>query len=110
MGRVRSVFEGAPNHLLALQPAPKIAALESWQPTAESGGQRSRADAYARMLAETTYLQQLRAALRAQTEGLMDDLLRGIRLPGRRAGGEAQRTGATGPAGRREPLLRNWKR
>src|ERR1039457_1494766 len=41
-----------------------------------------RAASYARMLAETTYLQQLRAALRAQSEGLMDDLLRGFDYQG----------------------------
>ena len=42
----------------------------------------ARADAYARMLAETTFLQQLRVALRSQTDGQLDDLLRGFDFQG----------------------------
>ena len=73
---------GAPNHLLALQPAPKSLLWKAGNLLLNPEDSAARADSYARMLAETTYLQQLRAALRAQTEGLMDDLLRGFDFQG----------------------------
>jgi superfamily II DNA or RNA helicase len=69
---------GAPNHLLALQPAPKSLLWKAGNLLLNPEERATRADSYARMLAETTYLQQLRAAMRAQTEGVMDDLLRGF--------------------------------
>jgi superfamily II DNA or RNA helicase/transcriptional regulator with XRE-family HTH domain len=73
---------GAPNHLLALQPAPKSLLWKAGNLLLNPEESAARADSYARMLAETTYLQQLRAALRAQTEGVMDDLLRGFDFQG----------------------------
>ncbi len=73
---------GAPNHLLALQPAPKSLLWKAGNLLLNPEDSAARADSYARMLAETTYLQQLRAALRAQSEGLMDDLLRGFDFQG----------------------------
>jgi superfamily II DNA or RNA helicase len=73
---------GAPNHLLALQPAPKSLLWKAGNLLLNPEESAARADSYARMLAETTYLQQLRAALRAQSEGLMDDLLRGFDYQG----------------------------
>src|SRR6185312_11573867 len=72
----------APNHLLALQPAPKSLLWKAGNLLLNPEDSAVRADAYARMLAETTYLQQLRAALRAQAEGQMDDLLRGFDFQG----------------------------
>jgi SNF2 family DNA or RNA helicase len=68
----------APNHLLALQAAPPSLLWKAGSLLLNPEDQASRADAYARMLAETTHLQQLRASLRAQTEGQVDDLLRGF--------------------------------
>jgi len=73
---------GAPNHLLALQPAPKSLLWKAGNLLLNPEESAARADSYARMLAETTYLEQLRAALRAQTEGVMDDLLRGFDYQG----------------------------
>ncbi len=73
---------GAPNHLLALQPAPKSLLWKAGNLLLNPEDSAARADSYARMLAETTYLQQLRASLRAQSEGLMDDLLRGFDYQG----------------------------
>lgn len=73
---------GAPNHLLALQPAPKSLLWKAGNLLLNPEDSAARADSYARMLAETTYLQQLRATLRAQSEGLMDDLLRGFDYQG----------------------------
>ena len=73
---------GAPNHLLALQPAPRALLWKAGNLLLNPEDSASRADAYARMVAETTYLQQLRTALRAQTEGLLDDLLRGFDFRG----------------------------
>ena len=73
---------GAPNHLLALQPAPKSLLWKAGNLLLNPEDSAARADSYARMLAETTYLQQLRAALRGQSEGLMDDLLRGFDYQG----------------------------
>jgi SNF2 family DNA or RNA helicase len=73
---------GAPNHLLALQPAPKSLLWKAGSLLLNPEDSASRADAYARMLAETTYLQQLRTAMRAQSVGLLDDLLRGFDFRG----------------------------
>lgn len=73
---------GAPNHLLALQPAPKSLLWKAGNLLLNPEDSAARADSYSRMLAETTYLQQLRAALRAHTEGVMDDLLRGFDFRG----------------------------
>jgi SNF2 family DNA or RNA helicase len=68
----------APNALLALQPAPKALLWKAGNLLINPDESARRADAYARMLAESTFLQQLRASLRAQAEGQVDDLLRGF--------------------------------
>ncbi|MCC6362980.1 MAG: DUF3883 domain-containing protein [Bryobacterales bacterium] len=68
----------APNYLLALQPAPKSLLWRAGSLLLNPEESADRADAHARMLAETTHLQQLRSALRAQTETQVDDLLRGF--------------------------------
>jgi len=68
----------APNHLLALQAAPRSLLWKAGNLLLEPEQQTSRADAYARMVAETSHLQQLRAGLRAQAEGQLDDLMRGF--------------------------------
>ena len=73
---------GAANHLLALQPAPRSLLWKAGSLLLNPEDSASRADSYARMLAETTYLQQLRTAMRAQSEGLLDDLLRGFDFRG----------------------------
>jgi hypothetical protein len=68
----------APNYLLALQPAPKSLLWRAGSLLLNPEESAARADAHARMLAETTHLQQLRSALRAQTETQVNDLLRGF--------------------------------
>ncbi|HZT32809.1 MAG TPA: helicase-related protein [Bryobacteraceae bacterium] len=68
----------ASNYLLALQPAPKALLWKAGTLLLNPEDNASRADSYARMVAETTHLQQLRSALRAQTEAQVDDLLRGF--------------------------------
>lgn len=72
----------APNALLALQPAPKSLLWKAGKLLLNPDESARRADAYARMLAESTFLQQLRASLRAQAEGQVDDLLRGFDFQG----------------------------
>lgn len=68
----------APNYLFALQPAPKSLLWRAESLLLNPEESAARADAHARMLAATTYLQQLRSALRAQTETQVNDLLRGF--------------------------------
>jgi superfamily II DNA or RNA helicase len=75
-------LEGAPNHLLALQPAPRSLLWKAGNLLVNPEDGAVRADAYARMFAETTFLQQLRALLRSKTEGQLDDLLRGFDFQG----------------------------
>jgi len=72
----------APNHLLALQGAPRSLTWRAGQLLANPEEHAQRADAYARMYAETKYLQQLRAALRAEGESRLDDLARGFDFRG----------------------------
>jgi hypothetical protein len=72
----------APNQLLALQPAPRSLLWKAGNLLLDPENSANRADSYARMLAETTYLQQLRSTMRAQSEGLLDDLLRGFDFRG----------------------------
>jgi hypothetical protein len=74
--------EGAPNHLLALQPAPKSLLWKAGSLLVNPEDGAARADAYARMFAETTFLQQLRSLFRSKAEGLLDDLLRGFDFQG----------------------------
>lgn len=68
----------APTYLLALQPAPKALFWKAGNLLLDPEESATRADAYARMVAESTYLQQVRTSLRAQGEGQMHDLLRGF--------------------------------
>jgi len=70
--------EGAPNHLLALQPAPRSLLWKAGSLLVNPEDSAVRADAYARMYAETTFLQQVRALFRSKAEGQLDDLLRGF--------------------------------
>ena len=70
--------EGAPNHLLALQPAPRTLFWKAGNLLVNPEEGAARGDTYARMFTETTFLQQLRALLRSKTEGQLDDLLRGF--------------------------------
>jgi len=72
----------APNQLLALQPAPRSLLWKAGNLLLDPEDSANRADSYARMLAETTFLQQLRSSMRAQSEGLLDDLLRGFDFRG----------------------------
>jgi hypothetical protein len=68
----------AANHLLGLQPAARSLLWKAGGLLLHPEESADRADAYARMLAETSYLQQLRTAMRAQSEELQSDLLRGF--------------------------------
>lgn len=70
--------EGAPNHLLALQPAPRSLLWKAGSLLVNPEDNAARADAYARMFAETTFLQQTRSLFRSKAEGFLDDLLRGF--------------------------------
>jgi len=72
----------APNQLLALPPAPRSLLWKAGNLLLAPEESAVKADAYARMLAETTYLQQLRTTMRAQSEGQTDDLLRGFDYEG----------------------------
>jgi transcriptional regulator with XRE-family HTH domain len=67
-----------PNHLLALPPAPHSLFYTAGQLLRNPEGQAEKADTYVRMFAETNYLQQLRTALRAESETRVDDLLKGF--------------------------------
>jgi hypothetical protein len=68
----------APNHLLALQAAPRSLTWRAGNLLVNPEEQAQRADAHARMFAESKFLQQLRSALRVQTESRLDDLARGF--------------------------------
>lgn len=68
----------APNHLLALQAAPRSLTWRAGSLLVNPEDQAQRADAHARMFAESKYLQQLRSALRAQAESRLEDLARGF--------------------------------
>jgi SNF2 family DNA or RNA helicase len=72
----------APNQILALQAAPRSLTWKAGSLLVGPEEQARKADAYARMFAETNYLQQLRAALRAEAEGRIDDLVRGFDFRG----------------------------
>jgi superfamily II DNA or RNA helicase len=67
----------APNHLLALQAAPRSLTWKAGKLLLNPDQQAQRADAWARMFAETNYLQQLRTVARAEVEGRLEDLMRG---------------------------------
>jgi hypothetical protein len=74
--------EGAPNHLLALQPAPRSLLWKAGSLLVNPEDGVARADAYARMFAETTILQQIRSLFRSKADGLLDDLLHGFDFQG----------------------------
>ena len=67
----------APNHLLALQPAPRAMAWKAGSLLKSPDEQARKADGYARALAESTFLQQTRAALRAESATRIQDMIRG---------------------------------
>lgn len=68
----------APNHLLALLPAPHSLVWKAGNLLLNPEDHVLRADLHARMLAESTYLQQARAALQAESISRLDDLMRGF--------------------------------
>lgn len=68
----------APNHLLALQPAPRSLTWKAGSLLLNPEEHARSADSWARMFAETNFLQQLRSALRAQSDSRVDDLVRGF--------------------------------
>jgi hypothetical protein len=68
----------APNQLLALQAAPRSLTWKAGSLLLNPEEHARRADAWARMFAETNYLQQLRSAMRAEAESRLDDLVRGF--------------------------------
>ncbi|HEX8163546.1 MAG TPA: helicase-related protein [Pyrinomonadaceae bacterium] len=72
----------APNHLLALQGAPRSLTWRAGSLLVNPEEHAERANVYARMVAETKYLQQLRTALRAEVESRLDDLSRGFDFQG----------------------------
>lgn len=69
-----------PNHLLALLPAPRSLVWKAGNLLLSPEDHVGRADVYARMLADTTYLQQTRAALQTESLSRLDDLMRGFDL------------------------------
>jgi superfamily II DNA or RNA helicase len=68
----------APNHLLALVGAPPALAWKAGSLLQSPLDQVRRADTHARMLAETTFLQQARTAVRAESAARLEDLQRGF--------------------------------
>ena len=68
----------APNHLLALVGAPPALVWKAGALLQSPLDQVQRADAHARMLAETTFLQQARTAVRAESSSRLEDLQRGF--------------------------------
>lgn len=70
----------APNHLLALQPAPKASLWKANRLLRGPEEQVQRCDLHARALAESHFLQQMRTALQAESEIRLEDLARGFDL------------------------------
>jgi len=70
----------APNHLLAMQAAPKASLWKAGRLVRNPDEQVQRCDRYARALAESNFLQQVRKALRSESETRMEDLTRGFDL------------------------------
>jgi len=70
----------APNHLLALQAAPKSSLWKANRLLRSPDDQIQRCDRYARALAESNFLQQIRTALRTESETRVEDLARGFDL------------------------------
>jgi len=67
-----------PNHLLALLAAPRSLIWKAGNLLLNPEDQAVKADVYARMVAESSYLQQMRTALQAETQSRMDDIMRGL--------------------------------
>jgi SNF2 family DNA or RNA helicase len=67
-----------PNHLLALLAAPRSLVWKAGNLLLNPEDQTAKADVYARMVAESSYLQQMRTALQAETQSRMDDIMRGL--------------------------------
>lgn len=70
----------ATNHLLALQAAPRASLHKGNRLLRNPEEQVQRCDQYARALAESNFLQQVRKALLAESETRMEDLTRGFDL------------------------------
>jgi len=70
----------APNHLLALQAAPKANLWKANRLLRGPEEQVQRCDRHARALAETQFLQQIRTATRADSDARLEDLARGCDL------------------------------
>lgn len=68
----------APNHLLALVGAPPALAWKAGALLQAPLDQVQRADSHARMLAETSFLQQARTAVRVESLTRLEDLQRGF--------------------------------
>lgn len=67
----------APNHLLALREAPRSIVWKAGALLVNPEDQVRKADGYARSVAESTILQQIRTALRAEAVNRVEDLIRG---------------------------------
>ena len=70
----------APNHALALLPAPRSLVWKAGNLLLNPDDHVARADIHARMLAESTYLNQTRTAFKAESSSRLDDLMRGFDL------------------------------
>jgi superfamily II DNA or RNA helicase len=70
----------APNHLLALQAAPKANLWKANRLLRGPEEQLQRCDLYARALAESQFLQQVRTVMRVESEARLEDLARGCDL------------------------------
>jgi len=70
----------APNHLLALLPAPRSLVWKAGNLLLNPEDHVARADVHAHTLAESIYLDQTRAALQAESLSRLDDLTRGFDL------------------------------
>ncbi len=67
-----------PNHLLALLAAPPSLIWKAGSLLLNPEDQAAKADVYARMVAESSYLQQIRKVLQAETQSRLDDIMRGL--------------------------------
>lgn len=70
----------APNHLLALHPAPKASLWKANRLLRMPDEQVQKCDSHARAIAESEFLQQVRTAVRAEGEMRLEDLARGFDL------------------------------
>ena len=70
----------APNHLLALQAAPKASLWRANRLLRAPDEQVQRSDQYARALAESSFLQQIRNEIRTETDRRLEDLSLGFDL------------------------------